>query len=252
MVMLGLNGTSSWRMSSGQYGDNSTHIHSLSWKIKRFKLAIDHCYALTYRSGAKTDCTVYRLVPISVAFTMLFSRITTQRSVSAKANLNKKGHCFTWSLSPGNSGATGITLDTALQKKTPVHSTDNAGVVPKSVTQLICVSPFRHDSGRFKQAFLLDNKMCFLWLFIALWSDFKVKRWIYLFVALDSRQANSSHTANTVFVTAAPTVIRHGNGRMVFPLLNCSTTPIYYTIHFILPLMRLSQIRRLILNVWKM
>lgn len=118
MVMLGLNGTSSWRMSSGQYRDNSTHIHSLTWKIKRFKLAIDHCYALTYRSGAKTDCTVYRLVPISVAFTMLFSRITTQRSVSAKANLNKKGHCFTWSLSPGNSGATGITLDTALQNKT--------------------------------------------------------------------------------------------------------------------------------------
>lgn len=116
MVMLGLNGTSSWRMSSGQYGDNSTHIHSLTWKIKRFKLAIDHCYALTYRSGVKTDCTVYRLVPISLAFTMLFSRITTQRSVSAKANLNKKGHCFTWSLSPGNSGATGITLDTALQK----------------------------------------------------------------------------------------------------------------------------------------
>lgn len=119
MVTLGLNGTSSWRMSSGQYGDNSTHIHSLTWKIKRFKLAIDHCYALTYRSEVKTDCTVYRLVPISLAFTMLFSRITTQRSVSAKANLNKKGHCFTWSLSPGNSGATGITLDT---KKKPLFT----------------------------------------------------------------------------------------------------------------------------------
>ena len=84
----------------------------------------------------------------------------------------------------------------------------------KVVSLLMCVPPYQQDLRLFKTTWLLiDTSGCFTLPFhdTEIWAARPKVDSYCCFFSLNSSQASGSHAANTVFVTAAPTVIPRGS-----------------------------------------